>query len=107
MNNLLEICESLNWSVTEDDDYIELEKYSPAGEDFLFSVRKDSFADDVEEYAKGFDIDEHVTMWLEAKRNGMRGVPSARELVYDAEAIDKMLQELVEALLKFRENGIL
>ena len=47
-----------------------------------------------------FDIDEHIELWIEAKRNGVKGVPSARELVYDAEAICKMLQELAAALAK-------
>ena len=50
------------------------------------------------EYAAGFDVDEHIEMWIEAKRSGTNGVPSARELVHDAEAIDKMLDELADAL---------
>lgn len=54
----------------------------------------------VKEYAANFDIDEHIELWIEAKRNGVKGVPSARELVYDAEAICKMLQELAAALAK-------
>ena len=34
-----EVCESLDWSVHEyDDGTVELEKYSPAGEDFSFTV---------------------------------------------------------------------
>lgn len=37
-------------------------------------------------------------MWIEAKRSGTNGVPSARELVHDAVAIDKMLDELADAL---------
>jgi len=37
-------------------------------------------------------------MWVEAKRNKVSGVPSIRELVNDAECIDKMLQELASAL---------
>lgn len=94
-----EVCERLDWSVHEGDDgTIELEKYSPAGEDFWFSVTAEDFVDDVKEYAADFDPDEHIAMWIEAKRNGARGVPSARELVYDAEDIDKMLQELAAAL---------
>lgn len=37
-------------------------------------------------------------MWISARRNGTRGVPSTRELVEDAAAIDAMLKELAEAL---------
>ncbi|OPZ65926.1 MAG: hypothetical protein BWY85_00285 [Firmicutes bacterium ADurb.Bin506] len=94
-----EICERLEWSVTEEDDgTVELEKYSPAGEDFIFTVDAEGFVDNVKEYAASFDIDDHIAMWIEAKQNGTAGVPSARELVKDAEDIDKMLQELAAAL---------
>lgn len=59
-----------------------------------------NFIQNVKEYAANFDIDEHIELWIEAKRNGVKGVPSTRELVYDAEAICKMLQELAAALAK-------
>lgn len=72
--------------------------YSPAGEDFLMCVEVENFQRAVAEYAAGFDVDEHIEMWIEAKRSGTNGVPSARELVHDAEAIDKMLDELADAL---------
>ena len=94
-----EICENRDWRVTVDNDGVaELEKYSPAGEDFTFTARAGHFVEDVKEYAASFDIDEHIEMWLLAKRSGTQGVPTARELVHDAEAIDKMLQELACAL---------
>lgn len=94
-----EICERLDWSITEDSDgSIELEKYSPAGEDFIITVGAENFVNNVKEYAASFDQDEHIEMWISARRNGTCGVPSARELVKDAEAIDAMLKELAEAL---------
>ncbi|MBR4212302.1 MAG: hypothetical protein IKR84_07955 [Oscillibacter sp.] len=94
-----EICERLDWKVTAyEDGTVELEKYSPAGEDFSFVVEADGFVENVKEYAAGFDVDEHIEMWIMAKRSGTQGVPSARELVHDAEDIDKMLQELTAAL---------
>lgn len=95
----IEICEKLKWAVHEcDDGTVELEKYSPAGEDFIFCVDKDDFVRNVKEYAAGFDIDDHIAMWIEANQNGVSGVPSARVLVQDAEEIDDMLQELADAL---------
>ena len=95
---LSDICERLEWTVREDDDgTIELAKFSPAGEDFNICV---DFIQNVKEYAAGWDIDEHIEMWIDARRNGVNGVPSTRELVCDAEAIDKMLQELAAALAK-------
>lgn len=94
-----EICEGLDWSVTVDEDgTVELRKYSPAGEDFSFTAEADSFVENVKEYAASFDIDEHIEMWIMAKRSGTQGVPSTRELVHDAEDIDKMLRELAAAL---------
>ena len=96
-----EVCESLDWSVHEyDDGTVELEKYSPAGEDFSFTVSSASPVDGIKEYAAEFDIDEHIEMWIEARHNGVRGVPSTRELVKDAEEIESMLKELSEALLE-------
>ena len=94
-----EICESLERAVTEcDDGTVELEKYSPAGEDFIITVNAEDFAREVERYADDFDVDDHIAMWIEAKKNGTAGVPSTRELVHDAEDIQEMLNELAEAL---------
>ena len=100
MNELhREICEEFDWKVTAyEDGTVELEKYSPAGEDFSFMVEADGFVENVKEYAAGFDVDEHIEMWIMAKRSGTQGVPSTRELGHDAEDIDKMLQELAAAL---------
>lgn len=94
-----EICENLDWTIREyDDGTVELEKYSPAGEDFIITVNAEDFAREVERYADDFDVDDHIAMWIEAKKNGTAGVPSTRELVHDAEDIQEMLNELAEAL---------
>lgn len=94
-----EICENRDWSVTVcDDGSVELEKYSPAGEDFIISISSEDFVEDIKKYAASFNPDEHAEMWVMARRSGTSGVPSIRELVHDAEAIDKMLQELAAAL---------
>ena len=94
-----DICERLGGRVMDDGDgNIELEKYSPAGEDFIITVGAENFVENVKEYAAHFDQDEHIEMWVEARRSGTRGVPSIKELVKDAEDIDTMLKELAEAL---------
>ena len=72
-------------------------------EDFSICVGVENLPAEVREYAAGFDIDEHIEMWIEARRNGTSGVPSTRELVKDAEDIDKMLQELAAALSRAEE----
>lgn len=96
----LDVLEKHDWAVCgyTGDGRVELEKYSPAGEDFIICVEVENLPEAVAEYAAGFDIDEHIEIWIEAKHNGTSGVPSTRELVKDAEDIDKMLQELAAAL---------
>lgn len=94
-----DICEELGWYwLNGGDGYIELEKHSPAGEDFSFTVSAENFVKNVKEYADNFDQEEHIEMWIEARRNKVAGVPSIKELVKDAEDIDAMLKELAEAL---------
>ena len=94
-----EICENHDWRVTVcDDGTIELETSSPAGEDLIVTVAAENFVDNVKSYAASFDPEEHIEMWVAARRSGTRDVPSAFALVEDAKAIDKMLQELAQAL---------
>lgn len=94
-----DICEELGWYwLNCDNGNIELEKHSPAGEDFSFTVSEENFVENVKEYAAHFDQEEHIEMWVEARRSGTRGVPSIKELVKDAEDIEAMLKELAEAL---------
>ena len=84
--------------------YVEMGQHSPAGEDFSMIIDFDSenqcnsFRDSLESYYEDFDIDEHIEMWVEARRNGTAGVPSIRELVEDAEAIEAMILELSQTL---------
>lgn len=96
----IDILEENDWIVSSytNDGRVELEKYSPAGEDFLMCVEIENFSESVREYANDFDVDEHAAMWIEA-RGRVRGVPnSIRELIEDAEAIQEMLNDLADAL---------
>lgn len=95
----------LGWEVVfgEQDSgkYVEFYQYSPAGEDFSFCVWFDSIKDipyEVRQYYINFDPDEHIEMWIEARKNGVAGIPSIRELVNDADDIDNMLEKLSDAL---------
>lgn len=96
----LDVLEKHDWAVSSytDDGRVEIEKYSPAGEDFSICVEVKNFPDAVMEYYEDFDVDDHIDMWVEARRNGVSGVPSTRRLAIDAEAIDEMLKELAYAL---------
>lgn len=106
MNALVEAAEQIDWSVHIENDCIEFEKYSPAGEDFLFTItgnEEDEVVEKVREYAYDYDPDERAEMWVESR--GKRGVPdSIRTLIDDADAIKEMLFELVEELRKAEEE---
>lgn len=104
---LIKTAENYGWSVTEDDDGgIDFRKTSPAGEDFGFYIHPtDDIVDEVNHFYLNFDVDEHLEMWVEAKFNGSTsGIPSVRELVEDAAAIDEMLKELSDAFFAVRDT---
>ena len=105
-HNVLETCNDMGWSTYLDVDAnnipsVELSQYSPAGEDFSFEVSCKNFIEQVAEYARDFDVDEHAMLWIPDR--GTRGVPdSIRAILDDAEAIQSMLNELTDALEKLR-----
>ena len=99
---ILEVIETLGWWYTVDEkkEYIDIGQYSPAGEDFFFTVEINNLGQNIIDFCYGFDVDEHIEMWIEARRNGVSGVPSTRELVEDAESIAEMLNELATKVLE-------
>jgi putative lipoic acid-binding regulatory protein len=107
MKSLIEKAEALDWKVTDSRECgftvekgvteLEFSKYSPAGEDFSFSVSgrtQKELKDEIKNYVNDFDVDEHIELWIEARKNGVGGVPNIRELVKDADDIYDMLEEL-------------
>lgn len=105
---LFDKADGLNWSVNVyDKNKWEFEKHSPAGEDFIFTIMADKPEDvwrEVRRYANDFDQDEHIEMWVNARHN-TSGVPSIRVLVEDAAEIEKMLDELADALQEVTEGS--
>ncbi len=93
---ILKIAENLGWSIYRDETGYELSQYSDAGEDFSFCVDKRGLADNIEEYAEGFDVEEHAIMWYNAERRGQPD--SLLDLLNDARGIKNMLNELVAAI---------
>ncbi len=108
-----DVAEGLGWSVDwqtqknlkgKTEKYVEFRQESPAGEDFTFCVFYDALYDIAHElynWWQDFDVEEHVKMWLEAKSNGVGGVPDVVTLVKDAQDIDDMCEKLwlaVEAI---------
>lgn len=80
---------------------IELETYSPEGEDvivpLIYDGTEESFIIAFIEYANEFDAEEHVEMWIEYR--GKRGVPeSIKDLLKDAEWQKNTFLQVAEAL---------
>lgn len=94
------VLESKDWvvDVWSEKEGVELRTITPAGEDFGIFIEAENFPEKVADYAEDFDTEEHVEMWINARRNGYSGVPSIRELVDDADAIKAMLQDLATEL---------
>lgn len=99
-----EAIESRGWSVcSDDDDGIELEKSSPAGEDFIFYSDTSDFPAGAIGYARCFDPDEHAAELIENR--GKYGIPdSVRTLIDNADAIKEMLTQLADALDEARAD---
>lgn len=96
----VKVIKEQGWSVVGcDEQEIELETWSPAGENLCICVSTAAFPQSVTEYYEDFDPDTHVEELIVARRNGFQDVPkSIRDLVDDAEAIDEMLRDLAYAL---------
>lgn len=103
-DELREVAEPLGWNLTLlNNNDVEIGQYSPAGEDFSFTLNGDEdYIDQIFSYTNNFDVDDHVEMWV-----GGNGAPSISRLVDDARDIEQMLYELCDAvrpLLKSRRN---
>lgn len=97
--------EEQGWSISyTDGGYVELETHSPLGEDLVETIEIWNFAGNLRDRARCFDADDHAVMWADA-RYKVSGVPdSLRDLFQDAEDIQRMLDELVEAVEKAEEK---
>lgn len=105
-NKVLDVLENNGWRLcgVEKQDgeyYADMEKYSPAGEDYVFTVWFNGFDTDfiekVCEYADEYDADDHAADLVQYRGQG--GVPnSVREIIDDAEEIGTMLSDLADEL---------
>lgn len=97
---LEKVLDKLNWKVKDVGDEYEIETWSPAGENLIEYLDKEDIIESVKTIYDDFDPDEHVEMWIEAKRSGTSGVPSVSVLIEDARAIDGMYYDLRDAIEK-------
>ena len=100
---MLDALSDNNWKpyTDTDDDSIELEWHSPAGEDFLMSFDvedDDDFLSQLYDAYMDFDPEQHAI-----ENYGMRGAPNLRALLDDADAIEDELKRLWCVLDKVRE----
>lgn len=108
LEKFLEKAKELGWNYNlykEDNErtYVEMEKYSPLGEDFSmvidFSEENpvETFIADLRIYYNNFDPEEHAEMWIENR--GKNGTPSSiQALLDDANNIDEMIGDLIRYL---------
>lgn len=76
---------------------IDLETYSPEGENVIVSLiydgTEEDFINEFRNYAEYFDAEEHAEMWIAGR--GTNGVPnSIRTLLEDADWIKSTLQKV-------------
>lgn len=93
-----------NWKpyIDTDNNSIELEWYSDAGEDFTLSFDvedDDDFLSQLYDAYMNFDTEQHAV-----ENYGMRGAPGLRVLLDDADAIEGELQRLWCELSKVKET---
>lgn len=101
LKELEELIENQGWEIYVDDNTWELRQYSPAGEDYFFSINHNgevetAVSEIIDYCANGFDQEEHIKELLEAKTNGFQGVPEVSVLVEDAQDIQDMLDDLCD-----------
>lgn len=72
--------EKYGFNVQKVEDGYEIQQYTPAGEDWCLFFRK---LEEIKTYAEYFDEGEEFSMWVQAKQDGVRGVPEYSELWQD------------------------
>lgn len=98
----INLCGEIPERTYNNDGYdVELETYSPEGEDVIIPLIYDGTEEDFirqfENYAEDFDAEEHAEMWIEGR--GKNGVPdSIKDLLEDAEWQKEMLLEVAKNL---------
>lgn len=100
---MLDALNANGWHPSVDNDSIELEWYSDAGEDFLLSFDvedDDDFLSQLYDAYIDFDTEQHAI-----ENYGMRGAPGLRVLLDDAEAIEGEMQRLWCELSKVKETA--
>ena len=98
----ISLCGEISERTYNNDGYdVELETYSPEGEDviisFIYDGTEEDFIKQFESYAEDFDAEEHAETYINMR--GKNGVPeSIKNLLEDAEWQKEMLLEVAKDL---------
>ena len=88
----------------EQNTLFEFSKFSPGGRDFSFEVEMkcaniNSLIENIDNYYEDFDVDYETYIWLDQWGHGKNGAPyRLRAVLEDSESIEKMIEELLEAI---------
>lgn len=101
-NKLIAKLEEHEFTVRHEEDEWEFGKYSPAGQDFWFSVCAndiDELAEKVLDYYENFDVSEEAYIWLDHSGHGKNGAPYDMKDVYeDMKACEEYIDEVYEII---------
>ena len=113
LKDVYKVIENKGWDIHdfEQDGEIclEISQYSPAGENFFFTIFFDGTISDlkhnISDYVYSFDRDEHVRMHLGMWGNDTSGLPSISVLVENAKDIETSLEELSRKVIELSIKG--
>lgn len=99
-----ETLDNLGWRIypytQNGEERVEIENWSPLGEDLILDFGCEDFPAELEEYINDYDPDEHCRFWVE-RWNEDKSVPkSVRALIDDADEIEEMLEDLLLAVVQ-------
>jgi len=99
---MIEVAESLGWSVRIDKNEFTFSKFSPSGQDFNMEFAADDVYDviaEIKDRVNNFDCSEETYLWLDDTGHGKNGAPyDMKDLYEDMEACLKMIEELCNTL---------
>lgn len=90
----------------EDDNVFEFQKYSPAGQDFSFTIDTegslDYFLHNILEYYCDFDVSYETSLWLDSDGHGKNGAPyDMKDLYEDMKVCHEFIIELYNIVDKY------
>lgn len=109
IDHIIEIAEQLDFSVhvtSEGSKYtLDFQKYSPAGQDFSFTIEIETecdetdIADKINEYYENYDVSYETYIWLDNTGHGANGAPYEMIDVYnDMKECEQYIKELADEI---------